>query len=123
MTLLLKIIIDSIVMGIVCLLNMKNIKFTIESTDGNARAAKLVINGKSLNTPAFMTIGTYGSIKTMDTTDLKGCNDIILSNAFHLVLRPVDIILKHVGLHNFMNWDGLILTDSGGYQVFSLEKM
>ena len=103
---------------------MKNIKFTIESTDGNARAARLVINGKSLNTPAFMTIGTYGSIKTMDATDLKRCNvDIILSNAFHLMLRPgIDIILKHGGLHNFMNWDGLILTDSGGYQVFSLGK-
>ena len=97
-------------------------KFNIKTTDGNARAAELIINKKHLNTPAFMTIGTYGSVKSLDTVDLKRCNvDIILSNAFHLMLRPgTDIIQKHGGLHEYMNWDGLILTDSGGYQVFSL---
>ncbi len=97
-------------------------KFKVIRTDKNARAAELIINNKSLNTPAFMTIGTYGSVKTLDTQDLKKCNvEIILSNAFHLMLRPgTDIIQKHGGLHEFMNWNGLILTDSGGYQVFSL---
>ena len=97
-------------------------KFTIISTNGNARAAELSINNKEIKTPAFMTIGTYGSVKSLDTSDLKKCHvDIILSNAFHLMLRPgTDIIKKHGGLHQYMNWDGLILTDSGGYQVFSL---
>ncbi len=97
-------------------------KFNINSKDGNARAAELTINGKHLETPAFMTIGTYGSVKTLDTSDLKECNvNIILSNAFHLMLRPgTDLIQSYGGLHEFMNWDKLILTDSGGYQVFSL---
>ena len=97
-------------------------KFKIINTDGNARAAELRINNKHLNTPAFMTIGTYGSVKTLDAVDLKKCNvEIILSNAFHLMLRPgMDIIQKYGGLHEYMNWKGLILTDSGGYQVFSL---
>ena len=100
------------------------IKFEITSTDGNARAANLTINDKPLNTPSVMTIGTYGSIKTLDTIDLKNCNvNIILSNAFHLMLRPgTKIIEKFGGLHQFMNCDWLILTDSGGYQVFSLGK-
>ena len=97
-------------------------KFNIISTDGNARAAELSVNNKQIKTPAFMTIGTYGSVKSLDASDLKKCHvDIILSNAFHLMLRPgTDIIQKHGGLHQYMNWDGLILTDSGGYQVFSL---
>ena len=99
-------------------------KFSIESKQGNARAGSLTINNKTIHTPAFMTIGTYGSVKTMDTYDLKKCNvEIILSNAFHLMLRPgTDLIEKVGGLHQLMNWDGLILTDSGGYQVFSLGK-
>ena len=99
-------------------------KFSIESKQGNARAGSLTINNKTIDTPAFMTIGTYGSVKTMDTYDLKKCNvDIILSNAFHLMLRPgTNLIQKFGGLHQLMNWDGLILTDSGGYQVFSLGK-
>jgi queuine tRNA-ribosyltransferase len=99
-------------------------KFSLESKDIHARAGKLSVNNKTINTPAFMTIGTYGSVKTMDAFDLKKCNvEIILSNAFHLMLRPgTDLIEKFGGLHQLMNWDGLILTDSGGYQVFSLGK-
>ena len=99
-------------------------KFSIESKQGHARAGSLTINNKTIDTPAFMTIGTYGSVKTMDTYDLKKCNvEIILSNAFHLMLRPgTNLIEKVGGLHQLMNWDGLILTDSGGYQVFSLGK-
>ena len=99
-------------------------KFSLESKDIHARAGRLSVNNKTINTPAFMTIGTYGSVKTMDAFDLKKCNvEIILSNAFHLMLRPgTDLIEKFGGLHQLMNWDGLILTDSGGYQVFSLGK-
>jgi queuine tRNA-ribosyltransferase len=99
-------------------------KFSLESKDIHARAGRLTVNNKTINTPAFMTIGTYGSVKTMDAFDLKKCNvEIILSNAFHLMLRPgTDLIGKFGGLHQLMNWDGLILTDSGGYQVFSLGK-
>ena len=99
-------------------------KFLLESNHNHARAGKLSVNNKTINTPAFMTIGTYGSVKTMDTFDLKKCNvEIILSNAFHLMLRPgTALIEKFGGLHQLMNWDGLILTDSGGYQVFSLGK-
>ena len=99
-------------------------KFSLESNHKHARAGRLSVNNKTINTPAFMTIGTYGSVKTMDTFDLKKCNvEIILSNAFHLMLRPgTALIEKFGGLHQLMNWDGLILTDSGGYQVFSLGK-
>jgi len=98
--------------------------FKIISKNNNARAAELEINGKRIKTPAFMTIGTYGAVKTLDVDDLKNCNvEIILSNAFHLMLRPgTNLIEKNGGLHKFMGWDGLILTDSGGYQVFSLGK-
>ena len=99
-------------------------KFTITATHGNARAAELTVNEKKIDTPAFMTIGTYGSVKSLDADDLKKCSvEIILSNAFHLMLRPgTSIINKSGGLHKYMNWNGLILTDSGGYQVFSLGK-
>ena len=99
-------------------------KFLIESENKFARAGKLELNGKTINTPVFMTIGTYGSVKTLDANDLVNCKvEIILSNAFHLMLRPgMDIMCQLGGLHNFMGWDGLILTDSGGYQVFSLAK-
>ena len=99
-------------------------KFSLESKHIHARAGKLSVNNKTINTPAFMTIGTYGSVKTMDAFDLKKCNvEIILSNAFHLMLRPgTALIEKFGGLHQLMNWDGVILTDSGGYQVFSLGK-
>jgi len=99
-------------------------KFTIESKYNDARAGRLTINNKTINTPSFMTIGTYGSVKSMDPVDLVRCNvEIILSNAFHLMLRPgINLIEKYGGLHNFMGWNGLILTDSGGYQVFSLGK-
>ena len=99
-------------------------KLIIESKQKHARAGTLTVNHRTINTPAFMTIGTYGSVKTMDSYDLKKCNvEIILSNAFHLMLRPGTALIEKLGgLHRFMNWDGMILTDSGGYQVFSLGK-
>ena len=81
------------------------IKFEITSTDGNARAANLTINDKPLNTPSFMTIGTYGSIKTLDTIDLKNCNvNIILSNAFHLMLRPGTKIIEKFVTSSILGW-------------------
>ena len=99
-------------------------KFSIDSEFNKARAGRLTVNKKTIETPTFMTIGTYGSVKTIDPIDLERCNvEIILSNAFHLMLRPgMDLIEKYGGLHKFMGWNGLILTDSGGYQVFSLGK-
>ena len=77
-------------------------KFTITSKYGNARAADLTINEKKIETPAFMTIGTYGSVKSLDTADLKKCNvEIILSNAFHLMLRLGQVLL--INMVVFMN--------------------
>ena len=78
-------------------------KFSIESKQGHARAGSLSVNNKTINTPAFMTIGTYGSVKTMDTYDLKKCNvEIILSNAFHLMLRPGTDLIEKVGGKHFL---------------------
>jgi len=78
-----------------------------------------------VETPAFMPVGTYGTVKGMKTEEVEATGaDIILGNTFHLMLRPgTDIIEQHGGLHGFMNWDKPILTDSGGFQVFSLGKM
>jgi queuine tRNA-ribosyltransferase len=78
-----------------------------------------------VETPCFMPIGTYGAVKAMSPAELKGLGaELILSNTFHLWLRPgTDVIEKHGGLHRFMGWKGPILTDSGGFQVFSLEAM
>ncbi len=99
-----------------------SINFSIISTDSKARKGTFSIGEKKIETPSFMTIGTYGAVKTLDTADLKMCNvEILLSNAFHLMLRPGLEHIKNIGgIHDFMNWDGMILTDSGGYQVFSL---
>ncbi|MBZ2279503.1 tRNA-guanine transglycosylase, partial [Buchnera aphidicola] len=81
-------------------------------------------NNQIIETPLFMPVGTYGSVKSLSVEDIIETNSkIILSNAFHLYLRPGQkTILLHGGLHNFMNWSGPILTDSGGFQVFSLSK-
>ena len=75
-----------------------------------------------ITTPAFMPIATYGAIKTLSANEIKQINyNLILSNTYHLYLRPgMEVLDKFQGLHNFMKWDGAILTDSGGFQVFSL---
>ena len=80
---------------------------------------------RSVQTPAFMPVGTYGSVKAMSPHELKEIGaEIVLGNTFHLWLRPgLEVIAKHGGLHRFMGWDGPILTDSGGFQVFSLGDM
>jgi queuine tRNA-ribosyltransferase len=97
-------------------------QFTITATDGAARRGKLTLPHGIVDTPAFMPVGTYGTVKTMSPLELKEVGtQIVLGNTFHLWLRPgTGVIEAHGGLHRFMGWDGPILTDSGGYQVYSL---
>src|SRR3990170_7246598 len=82
-------------------------------------------SGHIVNTPAFMPIGTYGTVKAMTPEEVKATGaEIILGNTFHLMLRPgTEVIAAHGDLHDFMHWSGPILTDSGGFQVFSLGKL
>ena len=100
-------------------------QFTLKQSDGNARTGRMVFARGAVNTPAFMPVGTYGTVKAMTPEELRDCgSEIILGNTFHLLLRPgTEIIRKHGDLHDFMHWQGPILTDSGGFQVFSLGKL
>lgn len=98
-------------------------KFNLKKTDGNARRGELCFaNGKVMQTPVFMPVGTYGTVKAMPPRDLVAMGyECVLGNTFHLMLRPgTEIIEQHGGLHQMMQWPGVILTDSGGFQVFSL---
>jgi queuine tRNA-ribosyltransferase len=99
--------------------------FEILARDGEARRGRLTFAHGAIDTPAFMPVGTYGAVKAMSPADLRASGaQIILSNTFHLWLRPgLEVIAAHGGLHRFMAWDGPILTDSGGFQVFSLGAM
>jgi len=101
------------------------VKFTLLKTDGHARRGRLELNHGVIETPIFMPVGTYGSVKAMSPDELREIDaQIILGNTFHLWLRPgLDIVKKFNGLHRFMAWDRPILTDSGGFQVFSLGAM
>ena len=100
-------------------------QFKINAIDGNARSGCLTFARGDVDTPAFMPVGTYGTVKAMTPEELQTVGaQIILGNTFHLMLRPgMEVINKHQGLHNFMQWQGPILTDSGGFQVFSLAAM
>ncbi|HEX4938591.1 MAG TPA: tRNA guanosine(34) transglycosylase Tgt [Candidatus Kapabacteria bacterium] len=100
-------------------------KFDLLGTDSGARRGRLTFDRGAVETPAFMPVGTYGSVKAMLPRDIDAIGaHIILGNTFHLMLRPgTEIIKLHGDLHNFMQWQGPILTDSGGFQVFSLGKM
>jgi queuine tRNA-ribosyltransferase len=100
-------------------------EFTLSGRDGNARRGSLAFPRGTVQTPAFMPVGTYGTVKGMSPRDIRAIGaEIILGNTFHLWLRPgTDIIEQHGDLHDFMGWDGPILTDSGGFQVFSLGDM
>lgn len=100
-------------------------KFSVSQTDGAARRGVVSLRRGDIQTPAFMPVGTYGTVKSVTPEEVRdGGAEIILGNTFHLMLRPgTDVVRKHGGLHEFMHWDGPILTDSGGFQVFSLAKM
>jgi len=97
-------------------------KFDLLAQDGEARRGRMGFSRGTVETPAFMPVGTYGSVKAMTPEELREVgSEIILGNTFHLMLRPgVDIIRQLGGLHEFMHWPGPILTDSGGFQVYSL---
>lgn len=99
--------------------------FNILNKDGASRRGTISFERGNVETPAFMPVGTYGTVKAMTPEEVKGTGaQIILGNTFHLMLRPgTEIINKHGDLHDFMNWDGPILTDSGGFQVYSLANM
>ncbi len=101
------------------------LNFTRLVNQGNARCGQIQLKHSRLETPAFMPVGTAGAVKAIEPRDLERLDArIILGNTFHLMLRPgMDIIRQHGGLHQFMGWDRSILTDSGGFQVFSLEKL
>ena len=100
-------------------------KFEVTNTDNKARRGKLSFDRGVVNTPAFMPVGTCGTVKAMTVDEVKDLGaEIILGNTFHLSLTPTtEVIEAHGDLHDFMNWSGPILTDSGGFQVFSLGKL
>src|SRR6187397_1836767 len=100
-------------------------EFTLLATHGSARRGRLKLAHGTVETPAFMPVGTYGTVKSMTPDELEGLGaEIVLGNTFHLMLRPGNEILRaHGGLHGFMHWRRPILTDSGGFQVFSLESL
>src|SRR5256885_12678511 len=100
-------------------------KFTLLGTAGAARRGRLELAHGAVETPAFMPVGTYGTVKAMTPEELEGLGaQIVLGNTFHLMLRPgANIVDAHGGLHGFMHWAHPILTDSGGFQVFSLKSL
>jgi len=100
-------------------------EFILDKTADRARRGRLVFARGKVETPAFMPVGTYGTVKAMTPEELQEIGaQIILGNTFHLMLRPgTEIIKRHGDLHDMMHWQGPILTDSGGFQVFGLAKM
>ena len=104
---------------------MSKFDFRIDATDGEARAGALLTPRGEIRTPAFMPVGTAGTVKALYTEQVRQSGaDVLLGNTYHLMLRPGPERLKALGgLHSFMRWDGPILTDSGGFQVWSLAKL
>ncbi|MFZ0788997.1 MAG: tRNA guanosine(34) transglycosylase Tgt [Chromatiaceae bacterium] len=100
-------------------------EFRLIGTQGPARRGRLAFERGTVETPAFMPVGTYGTVKAMTPEELQGLGaQMILGNTFHLMLRPGVQVIRHCGdLHRFMHWEGPILTDSGGFQVFSLGNL
>ncbi len=100
-------------------------KFEVLAEEARSRTGRLSLPHGTVETPAFMPVGTYGTVKGVTPEELEACGaEIILGNTFHLMLRPgPKIVRRHGGLHGFMHWDHPILTDSGGFQVFSLAEM
>ncbi len=101
------------------------LQFEILARDGAARCGRLTLRHGIVDTPAFMPVGTYGTVKAMTPEELVGVGaQIVLGNTFHLMLRPgTKVVAAHGDLHGFMHWERPILTDSGGFQVFSLAKL
>src|SRR5437879_11673838 len=97
----------------------------VQDRQSKARRGRLTTEHGVIDTPTFMPVGTQGSVKGVSPRELRELNaQIVLGNTYHLFVRPGLDVLKHFGgLHNFMNWDGPLLTDSGGYQIFSLAKL
>ena len=104
---------------------MSEFKINHQSKNSSARTGILKTEHGKIETPFFMPIATYGAVKTQSSNEIKNLpSNILLSNTYHLYIRPGTEILKAAGgLHKFMNWNQIILTDSGGYQVYSLEGM
>ena len=104
---------------------MNSMRFDLLAQDGAARRGRLIFARGTVETPAFMPVGTYGTVKAMTPEDLEAVGaEIVLGNTFHLFLRPgLEVIRAHQGLHRFMHWRRPILTDSGGFQVWSLAEM
>ncbi|GJL83084.1 MAG: queuine tRNA-ribosyltransferase [marine bacterium B5-7] len=104
---------------------MSHLSYEIASTDGAARRGKLAFPRGTVETPAFMPVGTAATVKSVTPEEVREVGaEIILGNTFHLMLTPgMEVIAAHGGLHQFMNWPGPILTDSGGFQVFSLTEL
>ena len=100
-------------------------KFEVVATDGAERAGRLTTTHGAVETPVFMPVGTHGTVKALGPDDLRAAGaQIVLANTYHLFLRPGHEVVRELGgLHRFMGWDGVILTDSGGFQVFSLSKL
>ena len=99
-------------------------QFSLKTTDGAARRGTLQLAHGAVETPAFMPVGTLGSVRAVAPGEVRDCGaQIILGNTFHLMLRPgTDVIQAHGTLHDFMGWDGPILTDSGGYQAWKAPR-
>lgn len=102
---------------------MTAVSWKAEATDGPARAGRLSTSHGSLSTPGFMPVGTRATVRSLTSADLVECGaEMMLSNTYHLMLRPgAELVAAHGGLHDFMAWKGPILTDSGGFQIFSLD--
>jgi queuine tRNA-ribosyltransferase len=100
-------------------------QFEVLASDGDARRGRIAFRRGTIETPAFMPVGTYGTVKAMTPEELQSLGaEIVLGNTFHLLLRPgIEVIRAHGGLHDFMHWQRPILTDSGGFQVFSLKAL
>jgi queuine tRNA-ribosyltransferase len=107
------------------ILMKREFSFTVKSTENKARRGEVVTAHGAIQTPAFMPVGTAATVKALKTSDVKKSGaEIILGNTYHLMLRPTAELIERLGgLHKFMNWDGPILTDSGGFQVMSLSKI
>ncbi len=104
---------------------MRRVTFEVVASDGAARCGRLTTAHGVVETPVFMPVGTRGAVKSLAPDDLRAAGaQLVLANTYHLFLRPGHELIRTLGgLHRFMGWDGPLLTDSGGFQVWSLAKL